>query len=124
MTSPNTEGATAPNADQLVLRLQHMYTLGEDPTASVPQTVDVAALLSPVRKVAAVHEMTLDGMKNVSSLSNRNRYPTADTEQVQQQQQRQQRQQRQQQQENGIQTSTQILVATVQPKELRTFQLV
>ena len=69
--------ATGPTGASLLLRLQHMFTVGEDSTYSVPQPVDVAKLLSAVRPVKSVAEVTLDGMKGVASLANRTRYPAA-----------------------------------------------
>jgi hypothetical protein len=68
--------ATSAANRELLLRLQHMYTLGEDPELSRPQDVDVARVLSPYRPVQAnVLEVTLDGMRNVSSMDSRVRFP-------------------------------------------------
>lgn len=69
--------ATNAAGTELLLRLQHMFTVGEDSKHSVPQAVDVAKLLSAVRPVKSVAEVTLDGMKDVASLANRTRYPAA-----------------------------------------------
>ena len=66
--------ATAATADGMLLRLQHMFTVGEDTQKSVPQSVDVGKMLSAVRLVSSVAEVTLDGMQNVSSLAGRNPY--------------------------------------------------
>ena len=66
--------ATAATADEMLLRLQHMFTVGEDAEKSVPQSVDVGKMLAAVRPVTSVAEVTLDGMQNVSSLAGRNPY--------------------------------------------------
>jgi hypothetical protein len=68
--------ATSAANSELLLRLQHMYTAGEDPDLSQPQTLDLGGVLSPYRPVQrAFLEVTLDGMRNVSSTESRIRFP-------------------------------------------------
>ena len=68
--------ATSAANDALLVRLQHLYTDGEDAAMSLPLTVDPLALLQPARAdLAAAAEVTLDGMRAVATLANRTRFP-------------------------------------------------
>ena len=65
--------ATSAANDEVLVRLQHLYTAGEDASMSAPQRVDPLALLA--RSMSAATEVTLDGMRDISSTANRTRYP-------------------------------------------------
>ena len=58
-------------------RVQHLFTDGEDPDLSIPQELDVRRFLSSLRGSNNVQEMTLDGMRNVSTLEQRIRFPAS-----------------------------------------------
>ena len=78
-----------PNGTEWLLRLQHMYAAGEDPTLSKAQAVDLEAIIKAVLPPTAakrngggaasawkVLETTLDGMNDVSTLARRRHFPT------------------------------------------------
>ena len=73
--------STGANASEMVVRVQHMYAVGEDPQRSVRQSFDLDALLRtlvPARTPVGVQETTLDGAQPVGVLQRRRRFPTSD----------------------------------------------
>jgi hypothetical protein len=60
---------TGENSRELMLRLQHLYAKGEDPSMSVPRTVDVAQFLASAGLQAKnITEVTLTGLLPKSEL--------------------------------------------------------
>ena len=64
----------------MLVRLQHLYAVGEDPEQSASSKVDVAALLSSLRggcSASAVVEMSLSGLVTADEASaGRRHFPT------------------------------------------------
>ena len=69
--------AASASNEKLLLRVQHMFTMGEDDELSKPQPLDPLGILETLRsfKPGALLEMTLDGMRDVSTTVNRTRFP-------------------------------------------------
>merc|ERR1719174_3646625 len=67
-----------PNGTALLLRLQHLYTEGEDTALSVPVTLSIKALLGLVQwpSSSTVEEVTIDGMRAIDTVNSRRHFPT------------------------------------------------
>ena len=73
--------ATSATAGEMIVRLQHVFAEGEDPTLSVPVDLDIAAfvksILPPGIKALPPQEMTLDGAQPIATQVKRRHFPTA-----------------------------------------------
>ena len=59
----------AANASELLVRVQHLFTAGEDAILSRPVSVDILKLVAGARPdVSSMQETTLDGMRDVTTL--------------------------------------------------------
>ena len=69
--------ATSASNDKVFLRVQHLFTAGEDVEFSKPQPLDPLGVLAALRSFepGASLETTLDGMRSVSTTANRTRFP-------------------------------------------------
>ncbi|XP_041468534.1 epididymis-specific alpha-mannosidase-like [Lytechinus variegatus] len=76
-TAKNSNSAgTSPNLSRILLRLQHLYEVGEHPILSRPVTVDLQSVLSPLGMIKTVDERSLTGIWNITHM-NRWKWKTA-----------------------------------------------
>ena len=73
--------ATSATGEEMIVRLQHVFAEGEDPTLSVPVHVDIAAFVKGILpagvKALPPQEMTLDGAQPIAAQEKRRHFPTA-----------------------------------------------
>ncbi|XP_071493889.1 epididymis-specific alpha-mannosidase-like [Diadema antillarum] len=65
---PLDTGDMEPNLDRILLRLQHLYEVGEHPILSQPVMVDIQAILAPLGEVIRVNERSLTTVWNIARL--------------------------------------------------------
>ncbi|XP_062902748.1 epididymis-specific alpha-mannosidase [Mobula hypostoma] len=95
-----------PDLRRVLLRILHLYEVGEHPVLSQPVTVNLKDLLKPLGTVVSVEERSLTGTWNVNTLQ-RWKWKTA--------------QQHDMDLHNSTRSLTEGFTVTIHPKELRTF---
>ncbi|GCC27351.1 hypothetical protein chiPu_0005775 [Chiloscyllium punctatum] len=95
-----------PDFRRILLRIMHLYEVGEDPVLSQPVTVNLKDLLKVLGTVVSIEERSLTGIWNINTLK-RWKWKTT--------------QQDGRDLKNDKRWLTKDFIITIQPKELRTF---
>uniref|UniRef100_UPI00398EF87F LOW QUALITY PROTEIN: epididymis-specific alpha-mannosidase n=1 Tax=Pristiophorus japonicus TaxID=55135 RepID=UPI00398EF87F len=95
-----------PDFHRVLLRIMHLYEMGEDPVLSQPVVVNLKDLLKVLGTVVSVEERSLTGIWDINTLK-RWKWRTA--------------QQQDMNLTNDTRWQTEDFTVTIQPKELRTF---
>ncbi|XP_078394553.1 epididymis-specific alpha-mannosidase isoform X1 [Cetorhinus maximus] len=95
-----------PDFHRVLLRIMHLYEVGEDPVMSQAVTVNLKDLLKVLGSVVSIEERSLTGIWNINTLK-RWKWKTA--------------QQHDRDPKNGKSWPTEDFIVTIQPKEMRTF---
>ncbi|XP_078066417.1 epididymis-specific alpha-mannosidase [Mustelus asterias] len=92
-----------PDFHRVLLRIMHMYEVGEDPVLSQPVTINLKDLLKVLGSVVSIEERSLTGIWNINTLK-RWKWKTE-----------------QQHDRDTKRWLTEDFTVTIQPKEIRTF---